>query len=602
MKLLLILLLSIGVYTSHAQVLWYADPNKNYLESFYRLSVEAGEVGEVSTVNDPVYGKVWNVRKPAGSKRAELSRTDGYIPAEGDIVFVGWRWKANIVGNSAPGFAIFQNKSDGTSSQNYPFLMGYNGTNMGLSIYTPGTTSQESRGKQIWSKPVSEGEWVSIVLGITYSKDASKGRLEMWFNGVKQDLLNDDLNKQITHRTLDDNGNYFKWGAYNEASRNYDITINLDEMRVAKDYASAEPNNYTTNLPVTVSSISLSPATLSLTTGQTSILTASILPANATNKSVTYSTSNAAIASVSATGVVTAVAAGSASITVKTVDGNKIASTAVTINNAIIAVSSVSLSPATLSLTIGQTSVLTASVLPANATNKSVTYSTSNAEIASVSATGVVTAVAAGSASITVKTVDGNKIANSVVTVTLPVSNDPIIGVSCSNVNATTNYELTSIYRTGATSYSWWFTGSAGSFTPVAGSPYKVTITYNQYYSGGSVCVGINYSQAPYYKNYCKVVGVCGARIDVNEMNIDNFSVDKVSLFPNPISSELLFIESNEIIKKVEIKDGLGIIVKEVNGTSIQSGISTASLPVGTYLVKIILENEVITKKLMVVR
>ena len=516
MKLLLILLLSIGVYTSHAQVLWYADPNKNYLESFYRLSVEAGEVGEVSTVNDPVYGKVWNVRKPAGSKRAELSRTDGYIPAEGDIVFVGWRWKANIVGNSAPGFAIFQNKSDGTSSQNYPFLMGYNGTNMGLSIYTPGTTSQESRGKQIWSKPVSEGEWVSIVLGITYSKDASKGRLEMWFNGVKQDLLNDDLNKQITHRTLDDNGNYFKWGAYNEASRNYDITINLDEMRVAKDYASAEPNNYTTNLPVTVSSISLSPATLSLTTGQTSILTASILPANATNKSVTYSTSNA--------------------------------------------------------------------------------------EIASVSATGVVTAVAAGSASITVKTVDGNKIANSVVTVTLPVSNDPIIGVSCSNVNATTNYELTSIYRTGATSYSWWFTGSAGSFTPVAGSPYKVTITYNQYYSGGSVCVGINYSQAPYYKNYCKVVGVCGARIDVNEMNIDNFSVDKVSLFPNPISSELLFIESNEIIKKVEIKDGLGIIVKEVNGTSIQSGISTASLPVGTYLVKIILENEVITKKLMVVR
>ena len=85
-------------------------------------------------------------------------------------------------------------------------------------------------------------------------------------------------------------------------------------------------------------------------------------------------------------------------------------------------------------------------------------------------------------------------------------------------------------------------------------------------------------------------------------MNIDNSLADKVSLFPNPISSKLLFLESNELIKKVEIKDGLGIIVKEINGISIQSGICTASLPLGTYLVKIILENEVITKKLMVVR
>jgi len=132
-----VLFLMLCIEKSQAQVLWYGDPTKDYKESFYRLSVEPGEPGYVSVVNDPVYGKVWNVIKPSGSKRAELARTNGYSPKEGDKIYVGWREKITIEGNGSPGFAIFQLKSDPTHSQNYPVIMGYNGTNMGVSAYNP---------------------------------------------------------------------------------------------------------------------------------------------------------------------------------------------------------------------------------------------------------------------------------------------------------------------------------------------------------------------------------------------------------------------------------------------------------------------------------
>lgn len=84
---------------------------------------------------------------------------------------------------------------------------------------------------------------------------------------------------------------------------------------------------------VSVTSVSLTPATVSLSLAGTTTqaLTADVLPVDATNKQVTYSTSDPLIATVSTTGVVTAVAVGSATITVTTVDGAKTDTTAVTV-------------------------------------------------------------------------------------------------------------------------------------------------------------------------------------------------------------------------------------------------------------------------------
>jgi uncharacterized protein YjdB len=190
------------------------------------------------------------------------------------------------------------------------------------------------------------------------------------------------------------------------------------------------PQSSGTTVPVT--GVTVSPTTLSLTVGQTATLTATVSPANATNKNVTWSSSNTSVATVSSTGVVTAVAAGSATITVTTVDGAKTATCAVTVTGSTtVPVTGVTVSPTTLSLTVGQTATLTATVSPADATNKSVTWSSSNTSVATVSSTGVVTAVAAGSATITVTTVDGSKTATCAVTVTGSTT-VPVTGVTVS--------------------------------------------------------------------------------------------------------------------------------------------------------------------------
>lgn len=71
---------------------------------------------------------------------------------------------------------------------------------------------------------------------------------------------------------------------------------------------------------VPVASVSISPAELTLTVGETSQLSAEVLPANADDKTVLWSTSDETVAEVSETGLVTATGEGSAKITAKVSD------------------------------------------------------------------------------------------------------------------------------------------------------------------------------------------------------------------------------------------------------------------------------------------
>jgi len=87
----------------------------------------------------------------------------------------------------------------------------------------------------------------------------------------------------------------------------------------------------TSDVPVT--GVTVSPTSLSLTAGQTGQLTATVQPSNATNKNVSWSSSNTSVATVNSSGLVTAVAAGSATITVTTQDGGKTATCAVTVTS-----------------------------------------------------------------------------------------------------------------------------------------------------------------------------------------------------------------------------------------------------------------------------
>lgn len=82
---------------------------------------------------------------------------------------------------------------------------------------------------------------------------------------------------------------------------------------------------------VPVQSISVTPVSMSMAAGVTQAITTTIAPSNATNKNITWASSNTAVATVSTSGVVTAVAAGNATITVTTVDGSFTATTAITV-------------------------------------------------------------------------------------------------------------------------------------------------------------------------------------------------------------------------------------------------------------------------------
>ncbi|MYX18858.1 hypothetical protein GTY77_02030 [Streptomyces sp. SID8380] len=86
-----------------------------------------------------------------------------------------------------------------------------------------------------------------------------------------------------------------------------------------------------TNPVVAVTGVSLNKTTTSIAVGADETLTATVTPANATNKAVTYSSSDTAIATVTNAGKVTGVSAGDATITVKTTDGNKTATCVATI-------------------------------------------------------------------------------------------------------------------------------------------------------------------------------------------------------------------------------------------------------------------------------
>ncbi|MFC5471306.1 Ig-like domain-containing protein, partial [Cohnella suwonensis] len=243
---------------------------------------------------------------------------------------------------------------------------------------------------------------------------------------------------------------------------------------------------------VPVTGVALDQSTLSLTVGGTvGTLAETVSPSNATDKSVTWSSSNPLVATVSSSGVVTPVAAGTATITVTTTDGNKTATSAVTVSAATVPVTGVALDKSTLSLTVGGTvGTLAETVSPSNATDKSVTWSSSNTLVATVSSSGVVTPVAAGKATITVTTTDGSKTATSEVTVS--AATVPVTGVALDKstlaltVGGTVGTLAETVSPSNATdkSVTWSSSNtlvatvsSSGVVTPVAAGTATITVT-----------------------------------------------------------------------------------------------------------------------------
>ena len=168
---------------------------------------------------------------------------------------------------------------------------------------------------------------------------------------------------------------------------------------------------------VSVTEVGLNKTSTTLIEGETETLVATVMPENATDKSVVWESGNESAATVSQEGIVTAVGEGKATITVKTNDGGFSASCEVTVNKKVIAVTSVVLGNTELTLVEGEEEKLAVAVTPENATDKSVVWESGNESVATVSQEGLVTAVGEGKATITVKTNDGGFSASCEVTV-----------------------------------------------------------------------------------------------------------------------------------------------------------------------------------------
>jgi len=197
----------------------------------------------------------------------------------------------------------------------------------------------------------------------------------------------------------------------------------------AKDYATKYNKKFevigiTNN--VTVTGVKLNKNITTINVGANETLSATIIPTNATNKNVTWSSSVPTIAMVDQNGIVKAIKAGTAIITVTTQDGSKTASCTVTAKIApIVKVTRVSLNKSTTSIDVGDIENLTAAITPSSATNQNITWKSSKTSVATVDSSGKVTGVSAGAAVITVTTVDGKKTATCNVT----VKNIPIVFV-----------------------------------------------------------------------------------------------------------------------------------------------------------------------------
>lgn len=162
--------------------------------------------------------------------------------------------------------------------------------------------------------------------------------------------------------------------------------------------------------PIRVTAMSLDKDTINLPVGMKDTLLAHITPANALNKKVKWTSSNASFASVASltdtTAVVTASTVGVAMIVAETVDGAFKDTSYIYVRNAV-ELKGAKLTQKKVRVSLGKTDTLKVEFTPANATNKRVIWTSADTAIAVIDSNGIVTGRKIGLTKVYMKTVEG---------------------------------------------------------------------------------------------------------------------------------------------------------------------------------------------------
>jgi uncharacterized protein YjdB len=188
--------------------------------------------------------------------------------------------------------------------------------------------------------------------------------------------------------------------------------------------ATSEDGGFTASCVITVeeaaipvTDLSLNKTVFTVSVNGTEQLVATVVPTNATNKNVTWSSNATNVATVNNEGLITGISAGTATITVTSEDGGFTASCVITVNEATIPVTGVALNKTAINMYIGDVEQLLATVVPDNAANTGITWSSSATTVVTIGDDGVVTGVSAGTATVTATSDDGEFMATCTVTV-----------------------------------------------------------------------------------------------------------------------------------------------------------------------------------------
>ena len=228
-------------------------------------------------------------------------------------------------------------------------------------------------------------------------------------------LLGDSLTLSCTILPLETTDKSFSWTCTDNTVLSLDTLGNVHAIGLGTasiivttlDGTNLSDTCTITVNPILAESISISLSDTTLHVADTFSLSCVVLPANTTNPTVRWASSDTTVVLVSETGFCTALSLGSAVISVSTLDGSNLMASCSVMVTPVLA-DSLAISDTELTLTIGDSATVTAQVFPDNVTNGTILFESSAPSVVRVDNTGKLWAVGVGEALITVSTADGS--------------------------------------------------------------------------------------------------------------------------------------------------------------------------------------------------